>query len=463
MLHLSLESAIRMALAKNFSIQVERFGPQIAREQITSELGRFDPTFDISATRNENTRRDPLLGEASRTISRNDELSTGFSGLTPWGLSYDAGLGSRNNTGSFSRFDDQFSSTGSLSLRQPLLRGFGTDVNLAQVRIARTNALVSEWQLRQRIIDIVTQTNFVFNELHLAHENLAVAERSRALARQLLVDNQRRAEIGVMSPLNVTTARAEAAAREEGVILAQRQVKDNENFIKQLVTNDMESMLATEVEIVPPPAPPFAANVPEGIRDALELRPDYRQAILDLQRRNISLVFAKNQALPRLDLVGSLDLLGIDNDFGTSVARIGKRDETAWSAGAIFSLPIPNRAARGDLNAARLSSAQALVTLQRLEQQIVVDVDNASGQIITGRQRIASTSEARLLARESLEAGEERLRAGTGTTFEVLELQERLATSEAAEVRARADYNKAVSEYHRQTGTTLQIYGVKVD
>jgi hypothetical protein len=316
-LHLTLESAIRMALAKNFTIQVERFGPQIAREQITTELGRFDPTFDISATRNENTRRDPLLGNSVRTISRNDELSTGFSGLTPWGLSYDAGLGSRNNTGSLSRFDDQFTSTGSLSLRQPLLRGFGTDVNLAQVRIARTNALVSEWQLRQRIVDIVTQTNFVFNELHLAHENLAVAERSRALARQLLTDNQRRAEIGVMSPLNVTTARAEAAAREEGVILAQRQVKDNENFIKQLVTNDMESMLSTEVEIVPPTRSTIyrkcAGGNPRRLGAEARLPSGHpRPAAAEYQPRLSPGIRRSRDSTSS----GSLDLLGIDNDVG---------------------------------------------------------------------------------------------------------------------------------------------------
>jgi outer membrane protein TolC len=165
---------------------------------------------------------------------------------------------------------------------------------------------------------------------------------------------------------------------------------------------------------------------------------------------------------PRLDLVGSLDLLGSTTTSDQRRAdRQARRDRLV--AGAIFSLPIPNREARGNLNAARLSSAQALVTLQRLEQQIVVDVDNASGQIVTGRQRITSTSEARVLARESLSAGEERLRAGTGTTFEVLELQERLATAEAAEVRARADYNKAVSEYHRQTGTTLRVHSVSLD
>jgi outer membrane protein TolC len=107
-----------------------------------------------------------------------------------------------------------------------------------------------------------------------------------------------------------------------------------------------------------------------------------------------------------------------------------------------------------------LSQAQSLVNLQRLEQQIVVDVDNASARSSPERKRIASTQEARKLAQESLDAGEERLRAGAGTTFEVLELQDKLATAEFAELRARADYNKAIGEYQRQTGTTLRVYNV---
>jgi outer membrane protein TolC len=461
-LHLTLESAIRMALAKNFAIEVERYEPRIARERVRSAWGRFDPVFDITATRQETTNR-PLTGGSNGTVSRTDLLSSGVSGLTPWGLSYDLSLGTRNNTGTFNQFGEEISSNARLSIRQPLLRDFGFDSNLSGVRIARNNVLVSEWLLRQRIIDIVTTTNFVYNELHFAHENLRVAEGSRDLALRLLEDNTKRAEIGVMSPLDITTARAEAAARKEAVILAVRQVKDNENLIKQLVTNEIEPMLSVQVEIEPPPFHAFRADVRAGIEDALALRPDYRQAILDLQRRNITLAFAKDQVLPRFDLTASLNLLGLDNDFGTSFSRVGKRDETAWTAGAIFSIPIPNREARGNLNAAHLSSAQSLVNLQRLEQQIVVDVDNASGQIVTSRERVASTSEARLLAKESLEAGEERLRTGTGTTFEVLELQKRLAEAAAAELRARSDYNKAVGEYQRQTGTTLRVYDVTIE
>src|SRR5687767_8889433 len=54
-LSLTLDTAIRMALRKNFSIQVEELGPQAAKERVTSALGRFDPTFDLSLQRAENT------------------------------------------------------------------------------------------------------------------------------------------------------------------------------------------------------------------------------------------------------------------------------------------------------------------------------------------------------------------------------------------------------------------------
>lgn len=465
-LRLTLDSAIRMALAKNFSIEAELYGPNIAREVVRSELGRFDPNFEIGLDRGEDTQREIFIdGQRleSSSITTVDNLRAGLNGLTPLGTTYDFGLSTQRRTGTFNTFGEDYRTQAGLGLRQPLLRGFGTDVNMAQVRIARNNVLVSEWQLRLRIIDIITQVVYVYNDLHLAQENLVVAERSRELALKLVEENSQRVEIGTMTPLDMTTARAEAASREEAVILAQRSIRDNENFLKQLVTSDMERMLSISVEIVPPRTIFFSADVIRGVREALELRPDYQQALIDLRSRGITLNFLKNQKLPRFDLTGSLSLLGFDNDIGTSAARVFDRDQTAWSAGAIFSVPLGNRTATGNFNASRLRMAQALVNLDRLEQQIIIDVDNASGQIVTSRERMESTAVASRLARESVDAGEKRLLAGATTTFEVLGLQRRLAESEFAEVRARADYNKAYAEYLRQTGATLRDLGIKVE
>ena len=470
-LNLTLGRAIRMALEKNFSIAVTKFDPKIAAEVERATEGRFDPAFSLSYLRGEGVTADQFLRTPTgggqhfsvKAIDQSAVWTTGVTGVTIWGLGYDVGLSTSSHSGTANSFAEDFTSEMSFNLRQPLLRGAGTAANLASVRIARNNVTISEWSVKDQVIAVITQVIEVYNELQFTHENLEVARRSRELARQLLRDNIKRVEIGVKTPLDVTTAQAEVAAREEAVITATRAVKDQENFLKQLITADLFPLLRTRIEIAEPPSPAFEANVVAGIKDALQLRPDYRQAKLDIENKHINIVGKKNDQLPQLDLVASMNLLGFDDDFGTSATRTLARDQSSWSVGATFSIPIGNRTARGQYNAAKLEAAQSLVKLQQLEQGIIVLVDNANGAVVTARERIEATAEARRLAKESLSAGEARLVAGTGTTFEVLELQKKLTEAETAELRARADYNKAVARYRLQTGTTLRVHGVKVE
>jgi len=470
-LNLSLGIAIRMALEKNFSIVAQKMDPQISRGRLQSAYGRFDPAFSLSYRNGEFSVADTFVRDASGNVGisgggsrdHTEQWSTRVNGVTAWGLGYDMGLTSEIRDGNAASSGSTYESTMSFSLRQPLLRGAGPAANLAGVRLARNNVTISEWSVRQQVINVITEVIEVYNELQFATENLEVAQRSRNLAMQLLRDNIKRVEIGVKTPLDVTTAQADAAARLGAVIRTTREVKDQKNFLERLTSGDMLMMLRTELKIQPPPSAPFEPDVIGGIQAALDLRPDYRQSVLDIQNRHIAVAFTKTELLPRLDLVASLSLLGLDDDFGHSIERALEPQRSSWNIGATFSIPLGNRDNRGRYNAAKLEATQALVKLQQLEQQIIVLVDNASGAVTTARQQMDATREARRLAKESLTAGEGRLVAGIGTTFEVLELQKRLAEAETAELRARADYNKAVARYNLQTGTTLRVHGVVID
>jgi outer membrane protein TolC len=55
-----------------------------------------------------------------------------------------------------------------------------------------------------------------------------------------------------------------------------------------------------------------------------------------------------------------------------------------------------------------------------------------------------------------LEAAQARLASGTATTFEVLQFQRDFAQAEINEVRALTDHQKAIAEYARRTGRTLE-------
>jgi len=477
-LKLNLRDAIRMALGKNFQIRAERFTPKIARARQLSASGKFDPVAELSATYDENNQELRTLdndlvttvaagGETPDLFARTSglEVDSGITGLTPWGLTYDIGASTIRNTDNRIA-NEKFNSFFGVSLTQPLFKNFGTDVNLATLRIARADRAISEWTLREKIIQVVTDTVNTYCELYFAKENLGVEERSRALAAQLLADNLKRAEIGVMSPLDVMQARADLASREEKVLVAERSMFDNENFLKQLVTDEVFRVLQTRLEISSLPELLDAkADKKKDFPLAFQMRPDYRQALLELQKRQINVVFTRNQTLPRLDLLASFGINGIDTSLASSIHRVSGQDTSnlAWTTGIVGSLPIPNRAARGELEANKLETARGLVELKRLEQAILVEADNAAGQIDTTRQRIAATAAALDFAQKTLEAGQAKLASGTSTTFEVLQFQRDLATAEINAVRARADHIRAIAAYARVTGLTLAKNGIAIE
>jgi len=474
---LTLSGAIRAALAKNFEIRAERFTPQIARARQLSASGKFDPVAEVSVTYDENNQELRTLnnelvtptaaGDTPDLFARTSglEVDSSISGLNPWGMTYDIGASTTRNTDNRIS-NERFNSFFGISVTQPILQDFGTDVNLSQLRIARADRAISEWTLRERIIQIVTDTVNTYCDLFVAKENLGVEERSRGLSAQLVADNLKRAEIGVMSPLDVIQARADLASREERVLVARRTMLDSENFLKQLVTDEVFRVLSTRIAIADLPSLPDAkADKEKDFPLAFQMRPDYRQALLEIQKRRIHVVFARNQTLPQLDLVASFGVNGIDTSLADSLSRASGQDTNnlAWSTGFTGSLPIPNRQARGEAQARELEAAKALVELKRLEQSILVEADNAAGRIETARELIVATSAALEFSRKTLEAAQARLASGTTTTFEVLQFQRDLATAEINAIRARADHIRAIAAYARATGLTLAKHSISIE
>jgi outer membrane protein len=319
--------SVQLALQKNFAIEGASYDPLISRAKLRSSEGKFDPALTLAYTRDDNEEdltglnvttgpqpADGLIQPGLYTRNLRDFADANIGGLTPWGLTYELGITVENRQTSRNNYNDRYASFGGLSITQPLLRGFGTDVNLASVRLARADLGISRWAYARQIIETVTRVAEVYNELWFSGGNTEVERRSRALAAQLAADNQRRAEIGVMSPLDVLQAETDVAAREERVLVAERQQADDENFLKQLVTNRVEDVLAIRLDIAPPPkAPGIAQDRKADLAAAIQNRPDFQAALLELQKREINVVFTRNAALPRLDLVAS----------GTTLTRHG--------------------------------------------------------------------------------------------------------------------------------------------
>jgi outer membrane protein TolC len=197
-------------------------------------------------------------------------------------------------------------------------------------------------------------------------------------------------------------------------------------------------------------------------RTALEKRPDYQQAKLALKRDGINTRLQRNQLLPRVDLVGSYGYNGYDANLRTSRQQLRDEDYRAYSWGVVVSVPLTFTNERGRYHAARLQERQTATDLERVEQDIVVRVGNAAGQIETTQKRVQATRAARELAQITLDSEVKRLRAGASTTFFVAQQQEILSGAEVSEARAKSDYAKALADYDRQLGVTLEKLNISI-
>ncbi len=469
---LTIDGAVEQALAHNFTIKVESFRVPVAQANLSETFGPFDPrvAFNFSdGTTNQPQGFDQQTGlplPPAELDSTHYDL--GVTGELPLGLTYRIGGSADRAQGTFNDPNnpdyDYFTTFAGASARLPLLRGLGGATTVNEIRVARANLHISEWDFRATVINTVTNVIYAYDQLLFAQAYLRSAHRSRELANGLFEENVRRRDVGSGSEYDVLSARARTATREEGIFIAERIVSEAENSLKQLISDDTTSNLLTRtLELAPMPEPTeVKVDLQAGLAMALEQRPDYQQAKLALQRSDYNVKLMRNLLLPAVDLVGSYGYSGIGPDFPSSRKPITNGDFPAYSAGVSISLPITSRAERARYHTARYLRDQAEMLLQQLEQEIVVAVGNAAGRIDTTWKRVQASRASRDLSQQTLDAEEKRLRAGKGSTFQVLQYQEILTRDEVNEAQALSDYRNALAEYDRQLGRTLETYRINL-
>jgi len=458
-LPLSLEEAITKALDRNFAIRVERIEPQVARQGVRLAAGAFDPVLESSYSYEFNE----LSGYAVDDEAASFRL--GIGSTLPWGTEWTASLEANDRTTPFDpqtgAFSDTVQSFAGITVTQPILRNFGLDGTYAPVRVARENYTISWQGFRAQVMDVVEETITAYHNLYFAHENLRIAAGNRDLALQLLEDNRKRVETGVMAPLDIVQAESEAALREVSVISARSFLRQAENALKSLIWDDPRTILGLNLEIKPPEAPQrFTPELARDYKLALAHRPEYLATLSGLSIRQLELKRLQRNALPRLDLVGSVGRRGLDRSLSESMNEALDDGDSSYSVGAVFSLPFPNRTRSAEKVQAYLRRNQAELGLQQIEQQIRLQLDDAATRLSADWERIQAARKARELAEKSLDAEEKKLQAGTSSTFVVLRLQGDLANAEIREINALTDYAISLAEYHRVRGRILEQHGI---
>jgi len=355
-----------------------------------------------------------------------------------------------------------------VGLSQPLLQGFGSDVNMAQIRLARNADRKATQALRDRLLDLVARTEAAYWQLVLARHNLA----TRLWLVEVGVDV--REVLAKRRQFDTTLAQyADSVAvvenRKSGVIRARREVQQAVDALKVLI-NDPALPIGDETTVVPTDTmveQPLNASLREAIATSIQQSPSVARAMLDIDDASIRQVVADNGRLPQLNLNAQLQWNGLDGTYGNTWDQIGQSQFVDYIVGLTFSQAIGNRYGESTYRRARLERSQTVIAYRAAVQDSVFRVKDALRNVSTNYQLIGQTRAFRLAQAENLRAllVDEQTLASLTPEFLNLKFQRQdgLANAQLQESLALVDYNTAIAELYRAMGTGLAMNRIELE
>src|SRR5581483_2132404 len=136
---------------------------------------------------------------------------------------------------------------------------------------------------------------------------------------------------------------------------------------------------------------PPIVNLQASWSRALSERPDLVQAKLDVERQGIVLKYDKNQLFPELDVFGTYGYNGSGGVFSQTLYDIQGMNRPFYTYGGKLSVPLSNVRARTNYKADKANLEQLVLTVKRLEQNIMIAIDNDVGTVRANYDQVGAT------------------------------------------------------------------------
>ena len=461
---LSIQECIEQALVHNLALKAERIDPQIALEQTEVSIGEFDPSLDVFANSRlsqQSTASSDLEGsDGPRDETVNARVGVSKKIDTGGTVGVSTNMRRLLTNSEFSTLNPAYDADVSLTVRQPLLSGFGTEVN----RASRNRSLVgvdrADYVLHSRVLDVVLQTEAAFYNLAFQRATLRVRQSAREVAEKFLEENRFRRASGMATNLDVTQAEVGLADQNALVLNSEQAVSDAEDLLRTLIGDlpfdtpigELEVDLSTE----------DIPTVSAAYGTALDFQPEYQAALTFSEQLKYDVILARSDSRPNLDVGGALGYTGRDESFRSAYDGVPTGEGYHWQVDLTLSLPWGLREGRARLRQSELVLHREELRIRDLERTMMMDIRRAVRAAETGLERVGIAQLRSRLSREEYELEKAKFEAGLSTSRLVLDAQQRSDQARVSELMAFVELKNAWSELRRVQGISLRSYGISM-
>jgi outer membrane protein TolC len=218
-----------------------------------------------------------------------------------------------------------------------------------------------------------------------------------------------------------------------------------------------------------PPRDVPSASVEDLITEALQSNHELIAANANLEQVRALARGAWWDALPELDLLGSLGgngLAGASGDsigggFGQTWAQVRDRIYPTWSVGLRLTVPLGLREGRGERSRLKAEVGRAEQQYEALSRSLEERVRNAYRELEHGARRIAAAQNGVDASQEQVRIGLIEYRNGRATAFELVRLGADLAAAQQRYSEALVRTAKAAAELRHLTSGAYPEEGTR--
>jgi outer membrane protein TolC len=376
-LYLSADDVVALAIENNIDVEVQRYGPLLAREVlrraqgggalrnvgagvaagptsvsltgvslnsggvsgggsgvgsgggIVTQLGPSAPQFDPSLSFFANFQH--------ATSPQSNTILTGTTALVQSLRSYQAqyvqnwdfGLNaqltySSNRTkvnSNFFNLNPYTSGSLDLQVTQNLLYGFGSAVNTRFIRVQKNNSKVTDLQFKQQVITTVSAVLNLYWDLVSFEEDVRARRQAQATAETLFGDAKKQVAAGALAEIEITRAESQFYASKQDLVTSETNLLQQEVVLKNALSrNGVTPANMSELHIIPldrisPPDKDEVRPIPELVQEALNNRVEIAQQKINIESNEVSLAGIKNSLKPNLQAFAELTNNGLTGDL----------------------------------------------------------------------------------------------------------------------------------------------------
>jgi len=320
-----------------------------------------------------------------------------------------------------------------LTINQPILRGFGPAVagrQVASAELRRADAVRQRTMDEQLIaVDVARQYYRVISQQML----VAIAKQGLDRSRRLLEASQAKLEAGLVSQLDVYRARQLVAQGEIQLSDAQAAIDDALDELRLTLGRDPDSSIQVGGDI--PNVPEATMTVDDAIKTALVRRLDLQSATAGMDEAARTIAYSRNQLRPQFDASLALTRRETADSLPSSFGLDNFRFATFFT----IAMPVDRTPQIIEYQNALIDRDRRTRDLEMFRKRIAADVKRSMRETARMTERLRVSEESLEISQREVEVAHFRYERGLSNNLDVVAAEGGLMLAENRRLAALAE------------------------